>query len=90
MPHTYYTIPFLSKSQENRNVLTFYKHEILIPKDHQNHIKRCELDDVKYLTSLLKMPAIIIMNQYCDLHMQDEITELYFVNQQVYKDLHLM
>ena len=84
--HTYYSVPFLSKSQENRNVLTFFKHEEFIPEDHKNNIKKCDIDEVKYLTSIFKMPAIVVMNQYCDLISQDEVTELYFLNQQVYKD----
>ena len=84
--HTYFSVPLISKSQENRNVLTFYKHKHLIPDNHKNNIKKCDLEEVKYLTSILKMPAMVVMNQYCDLSLQDEITELYFMNQQVYKD----
>lgn len=82
---SYYSKPF-PVNDNLQNVLTFYHNTALIPEELAHNIQTIPVKDMEYLTSVFKMPAIVILTAYCDVKTSDEINEVYFVRQQLYKE----
>jgi hypothetical protein len=52
-----------------------------------NKIEEIRIEDVKYITALMRMPAIIVLDQYCDVASKDEITDIMYIRKQPYKEV---
>jgi hypothetical protein len=76
------TTPFLHK-QDNRNVLSSYKHKHMASYYMHNNNDKCYietvvLDDMIYVAYLMKMPLVVVDNEYCDVATKQHVVEMYY------------
>lgn len=81
---SYYSIPFPS-THDNGNVLAFYQAPELIPQDISHNIEKIPLTDVTYLSTVLKMSSVIVLNHYCNVQSNQETMEVYYINHKNHK-----
>ncbi len=84
-PHTCYTTR-LENDNSSSTVLAFYAHPHLVPPEAavavDHRIERAPLCDARHLTSVMRMPAAIFLNSYCDLATRAEMHEIFYIRQQ--------